>query len=177
MKWVYVDNYIVRPTLDALTIKEIAKWFQDNPDIGITKLTYIYHMCDFNSQYEGYSDDIKHDKICEFIIRDKNFQVDDEIKWLITKYRETQEEESPTLSLYQNAKDVLYKFAEYYKGIDFDERDLKGQPVYKASEVAMSLGKVGAMMKAYDDMKERVKKEIFSTNKTKGDRAINKFER
>jgi len=72
---------------------------------------------------------------------------------------------------------LIHVLSEYYKGIDFDERDLKGQPVYKASEVAMSLGKVGAMMKAYDDMKERVKKEIFSTNKTKGDRAINKFER
>ena len=177
MKWVQVDNYILRPTLDALTIPEIAAWFQDNVDLGIRKLTYIYHMCDFNSQYEGYNNDIKHTKICEFILKDPTFQPDDEIKRLMVIYKESQQEESPTLYLYENAKDTLYKFAEYYKGIDFDEKDLKGQPVYKASEVAMSLGKVGAMMKAYDDMKERVKKEIFTTNKTKGDRAINKFER
>lgn len=177
MKLVQIDNYILKPTLDALTIPTIAEWFKTNPDEGIVKLTYVYHMADFNSQYESYDDKLKHSRICEFILHNKEYQPSEDVKELITMYKQMQEEESPTMYLYNSAKDTLYKFAEYYRNIDFEEKDLKGQPVYKASEVAMSLSKVSAMMKAYDEMKERVKKEIFTSNKTKGDRSINKFER
>lgn len=176
MKLVQIENYIVRPTLDALTIPEIAEWFKV-PTEGIRKLTYMYHMADFNSQFESYSDEAKHTKICTLILKDDAFEPDEELMRMVQMYRQEQIDESPTLYLYNNAKEALYKFAEYYKSIDFSEKDLKGQPVYRASEVANSLSKVGAMMKAFDDMKERVKKELFTTNNTKGGRAINKFER
>jgi len=177
MKLIQSDNYVIKPTVDALTIPQIAEWFQGDVHIATTKLTYMYHMADFNSQFESYDDALKHSKVCEFILKDKNYEPTVDVKEMIQMYKQMQEDESPTLAVYNSAKDALYKFTAYYNNIDFDERDLKGQLVYKPSEVATSLGKIGALMKTYDDMKERVKKEMFATNKTRGDRSINKFER
>jgi hypothetical protein len=178
MNLIEIENNIARPTLEAYTFPIVKDWLEvDTSDVVIQKLSFIYHCSDVRSSFEGSDPDKRIETVCKVIIKDDSFIVTPDMLEVIEMYKEIQENNSAALALYRGAVDTIYKTVKYFKAVDYEERDGRGNPVYKVSDVMSALAKTSPILKSLDDMKQKVMMEQFTSQKTRNNRQISNFER
>ncbi|HEY8364446.1 MAG TPA: hypothetical protein VIK84_02630 [Haloplasmataceae bacterium] len=171
------NKVIINP--DVLSIPQFREiWDRDKSsakEIAEKELAYVYHMCAYKSVYRNYPEDIQEYKIKEDYFKNTKWEPDSIILKAVEKFKELSDTHS--MRFLNAAITACNKLIKYYHGIDFSERDNKGNAVYKVNEVTTALEKSGKIIQSLELLKEKVEKELAINNtKVRGGGTINKRE-
>lgn len=171
------NNYPVI-TPEALMIDSFANiWNRDktkDKSVATKELAYVYFLCDYKSIYNTYPDEIKEEKIIEDIFKNK-YKPDKNVLLAIDKYNELQD--SFNMRFLKSAKSAAEKNMQYFNNVDYSERDVKGNPVYKIKEVQAALKDCSGVIDTLDKLIEKVSKEqALMDSRIKGGGEVSFFE-
>lgn len=161
---------------EALNIPEFsAIWKSDkskDKEKALRELSYIYYCADYNSPYLAYLPNERTEKL------KKDFKINKvtrEIEKGIKKYNELQE--TPSMRFLKSATVALESMEQYFKNIDFNERDDRNAAVYRPVEISKCLKDCGGIMNSLEKLREKVKSEIYAQPTSRGGTMINIFEK
>ncbi len=135
---------------------------------AIQECRFLYHYCDFRSEYSEYRDEEKKEEARIAAQFDENFVISDELQACINVFVKLQE--TRMLKTLDVAELTLDKLRDYYEGIDFNERDIKsGAIVHNPKNVMASIADLGNTNKKLNELRRLVKAEMKETASLKGD--------
>jgi hypothetical protein len=135
--------------------------------------TYIYHYCDYTSQFIDFPEHKRHKKALENAgLTDEDINQD--VKDAIKKYNELQE--TQILRLLKSARRAIQQLEDYYDTVDFSERDVQGRIVHTPKSVMDSLSSLAKIIKSVSDLENEVKKELKEKHRARGDADLGLFE-
>ena len=179
-----VEGNLVVPTEHALLIFPYSEIWERDPDP--TKLeakrqfAYIELNCSYkkSNPYKGFADDVRKTKVLQAIYRDEavTFEEDALIVQGMEIYEELRVQASPTLQYYLSAKEGAEKMMKWLKEFDMEERDARGNLIFKPREITSALKDSYDVMKTLNAMEEKVQEQLFESIKTRGNKEINHFE-
>lgn len=142
---------------------------------AIEDISFVYFYCDYKSDFNDILDD--KEKIAEIkkicISREK-WDIDDKIQQAIDFYLERQETTSS--KLLQSTKHALSELDNFYKNLDFNERDSNGKPIFDVSKVMNSLAGLGKTVQSLKDLEDIVRREREEQARVRGGGAIGDYE-
>lgn len=176
-----VENSVAIPNTETLLIppfKEI--WERDkSKDKGqaIKEFTFVELMSSKKktNPYAGYSDEIRFEKLKEYLF-EEDWEQDNLIEEALIKIKEFQKEASPTYSYYLSVLEAAEKMKTFFKTFNINERNDKGIPIYKPGDITRALNDTDKVLQNINSMKEKVEQELFEQTKTKSNKQINPFE-
>lgn len=142
---------------------------------AMKEITYIYMMADFNSPYAVFPVLKREPEVRKDILGSKDAKIEKRVVEGIKKYKSFQE--TPSMYLLEKTKTAIYKMADYFETVDFNQFDDTGRPVYSAKDVAANLEKIGKIIESYDKVEEKVKKEVKSESRIRGGGTEGQYER
>lgn len=180
-----IEDGMVRPSEIALTIYPFSEiWNRDSSlkkDIATKECAYIEFYCSYkkDNPYKGYNDDQeRHDKIVKGLFPlDLNWMPDYLVTDGIMVYQDFQLNASPTLEHFINAKKALNTLSNFWKNLDMTKTIKSGALLHKPSDVARGLEQTATLLSKFVDLEIKVQQELLSSNKTRGNRIINHFEK
>jgi hypothetical protein len=176
----FVNNKLIISPEDVLIPEVNLIWERDkskDKEVARQELTYIYLISDWNSIYRNYPEAHKDTIIRKDFIKIPKWEPDKAVKEAIKRLEDHQNQSSNSMRLLKSTKNAVEKLSEYFDGIDFTERDEKGQPVYKINEVTRAMESSGKVLQSLETLTEKVEKErSMSSSKIIGGGSINKFE-
>lgn len=161
----------------ALLIKQFKDvWDKDkskDKKLASKELAYIYFIQDWGSAYANYSEDEKHDILKFDLELPEDWEPDHVVKTALKKYDELQQ--TPSMKYAKSVNKAFWDMLAYFDKIDWDERDNRGQAVYKHSEVSKVMGESGKLMDSIKKLDDMVRKEK-SEGRIKGGEELGLFE-
>ena len=139
------------------------------------ELSYVYFICDFKSPYSIYDEIERPAKVKEDFIKEPDWKPDALIKDAMVKYNEFQD--TYTMKFLKKARKGVDKLASYFDEVDFHEKDDRGNLLYKSTDLSRNLKDVGSIVESLDKVENKVKKEIDTKSKIKGQKVIRSRER
>lgn len=130
------------------------------------EMQYVYFLTDYKSLYYSYPEETREQKVIEDFIKIKNWKPDNLVKAAVVKYNELQNTES--LRFLQSARNAMNKLSEYWNTLDVNERNNKGDKVFKPTDVSRSIADSSKMIESLDKIIEKVRKEEDYMNRTRG---------
>lgn len=161
-----------------LTISEFkAIWDRDEHKdkiIANQELLYVYFMSEQkkdSNPYVDYPESSKSTSIIKDHVHVENWVPDPLITLAITKNIDFQIKGNANLRFLNSLKGLMKKITEKYENIDVDERDDKGKPIYKDTELINAASKAEAMVTALEALEQKIIREDV-TKKGKGQKNI-----
>ena len=174
----YKDHKIVLNP-DAVAIPPFRKlWERDKSKTkhkATQELTYIYFMYDFKSPYNIYPENDRKSRVMNDYIKTPDWKPDAEVKLAIASYNEFQRTYS--MRFLESARGLADKLSSYFDEVDFHATDDNGKPLYSAKDAVSNLKQVGDVIESLDKVEEKVRTEVDSKSKIRGDKAIKDRER
>ena len=169
----------VSVTPEALFIPEFAAvWDRDTSsrkEYALRELAYVYFLCDYNSVYQAYPEDVREEKIRKDLSDGtRRIKLSMYCESAVKRYKELQN--TPTMEFLESVKKAMDKMTGYFNSVDFKERDLKGVPIYKPEIVTRCAKEAGSIVDSIDKLKKKVKLEVYESNLARGKASINHFE-
>jgi len=136
---------------------------------AVTKLSYIYFLCDFKSPYvlsvppESLKSTVGRD-----FMKDEDYEPDVKMILAIKKYRELQR--TPSMGLLEASTTTIHKLSSYLRSVDLTERDKSGKPLYKPSDVTNALKSIGGIVESLSKVREQIEKETIKKGILRGQR-------
>jgi len=183
MKIFQVENTNVTPVQEILLIHPFKDiWERDKSKKKTTALrefAYIEFMVSPQSSnpFAGYPENMKGGKIVETLWIDEKWEEDALVRLAIVKYEEWLNEASPSYRFYLAVKKSVDNTREFLETVDLQERDERGKPIFKVSDVLNAQTKSNEVLKNLNALKKNVEQEIFEASKTQSNKEINPFER
>jgi len=147
-----------------------AVWQADKTkkkDKAFAELTYIYHMCDFNSPYSNFPVSKRAENVKEDVMQDTKYKPSKVVTIAMEKYKELSH--TPKQRLYLSCKRKLDDLAYFMDETDINDDTLK--PVLEM------FNKLTATISNFDKLEEAVSKEQKTNNTTRrGERSTALFE-
>jgi hypothetical protein len=147
-------------TAEALLIPVFKKiWDMDkSKDKGqaIKELSYIYLTTDYKSIYASFPQDVKIDTVTKDLFK-TDYKPSKEVLEGIEKYKELQD--TFNMRFLKSARNAAEKTMGYFDSIDYEDRDIKGNPIYKVKEVTSALKDCGGIIETLDKLIDKVSKE------------------
>jgi len=172
-------NYQVIIPPDALVIPSFkAIWDRDKTKEKHTatqELSYIYFAYDFKSPYNIYPLNERLIKVISDFIKKPDWTPDSLLRSAIDEYNEFQRTYS--MRFLESARGLADKLSSYFDEVDFHAVDEKGKPMYSATDAVRNLKEVGNVIESLDKVEEKVKKEVDSKTKVRGQKTIKDRER
>lgn len=163
-------NHTIEVTPEALSIKEFKDiWLRDKKtkkETAIQELSYVYFMADYMSVYNGYEEEEKERQIQRDVFGEKTWSPDSLVKTAIDKYEKLQA--TPSMRFLKAARRAAQALITYFEEVDFSDRDVKGQPIYKVNDVVRALGDSSKVVDALDKWEKKVQKEQLEETKITG---------
>lgn len=130
------------------------------------EFTFIYHYCDFKSQFREYPE---HERWQEAMrnagLDDKD--IDDAVKAAIDRYKSFQETRS--LKIINSAFIGIDKLREYFEDVDLTEKDLNDRLVNDSKKLSSNIKDVAGLLKGLTELEEMVKAELEEKTRIRGD--------
>lgn len=165
MKLLELDGMIGVPAPELTQINEFSTLIKRDRTHGKRKasaeLAYIYYLCDWESPYAAYSENIKSDKIIRDIFTEE-WIPDDEVLSAITKYKELTQSEFKRML--QSARNGANKLIDYFDTIDLTQEDDNGKLKYSAKDLIANISKMGEVMEGIGKLIEIVEKNEEKEN-------------
>lgn len=130
------------------------------------EITYIWFYIDFDSPFFEYTEEQRHQTICEDVLGEKNFKIDSLLKNGIESYKKFSI--TPSMRMLESQYNTIYKMEEYFKNVDFAEDDI--------DKVTKAIINVPKLMEALNQAKEICKKEQQSGERVIGNKTKGMFE-
>lgn len=137
------------------------------------ELTYIYHMCNFQSPFATYTNEEERSEKVAKSLGLTDWKPDDLVIEAQDKYKELTE--SDLIKLLKSAHSTVNKMRDYFDDIDFDKFDVNGKPVYQAKDVIAAIRDLGKLVSGLRDLKVEVEREQQSSGRNRGDVVTNKY--
>lgn len=159
---------------EIIVTKEIGsikafKYVLEHPNVNMF-VSYIYHLCDYQSPYAIYSQDIRKSKVEADILGSKLADKDEKIlNDAIDMYKKLTTTDS--LLLIESARRAVRKLQDYFDNIDLSASDDPGKD---AKNLVSALQSVGKLIGNLDEWEEIIKKER-SSDKTRKNVNLNKY--
>lgn len=165
------DNFeIVLDKPFIATIKEFREIYvrdkTKNKEQAHKEFSFIYNFCDFSSPFIEYDEE---DRFTESVLAaglPENWHPDEDLQAAIDKYLELSE--SRSLKILKTAYTVIDKLRAYYRDLEFDEVDGKGQQKNKPKEVMASLKELKPLLKQLEEQEKDIKRELASSERLRG---------
>lgn len=166
-------------TLEALLIPEFKKLYDRDKTKDKSKvfkeLSYIYFKTDYKSLYLSYEEDMREELLVKDFIGEKGWKPDKDIILAINKYKDFQK--TPSIGFLEDAMMAVNATRKYFREVDYSERDIKGNPVYKVKEVTASLKDCEGVLNTLEKLKKKIEiEQQLSDNKARGGGAGGHFE-
>lgn len=162
----------------ALTIKEFKElWSRDKSktkESATKEFSYIYFSTDWNSVYQNMPEEDRHETLKEDLDLGETWEPDHLLKVAIKKYEELQE--TPTMRYARSVRKAFWDMITYFEHINYAERDVKGQPVYKIQDVTKAMGDSGKLVESVKKLEAIVKKEQLESSRVRSGDELNPFE-
>ena len=136
-------------------------------------LTYIYYLVDFHSPYAVHAPHTREEILNRDFFGGKAPK-EAKILGAIKAYQEFHQ--TTSMYLLEKSKLAARKLADYFNDINFYERDEKGQPLYKATDVTRNLKEVGNIIDSLTKVENKVKKEVQESSHVRGGGSVGHFE-
>ena len=175
-----IEDYESRLSDEALLVEEFkvlyAPTYNKQPGDtqgrerrrAIAECRYIYHFCDYRSEFSEYEDEERHIEALLAAGLAENYKISDEMQACMNIFLRLQE--TRMLKTLQTAEKTLDKLRTYYEDIDFNERDSKsGALVHKPKDIMGSIADLGNINKKLGDLRKQVKAELKETESLRGD--------
>jgi hypothetical protein len=161
------DNEVVISP-EILTIEIFAEiWKEDKSKTKINACTdfkFIYHLCDFNSPYNNYSEEKRTEAIKEEVLGKKDYEPSDKVKQACEIYKRLKQ--SPLEVLLNSVKNKIFEFSKY-----LDENEVDAESTTASLKIIDSMSKV---VSQYKSLESAVKAEKQDTAvKIRGDKQVN----
>ena len=135
--------------------------------------TFIYHYCDFQSQFSDFEEDARRDEsLYNAGLTEEDVNTTVEIA--IDKYKKLQE--TRVLKLLAASNGAIDKLGQYFEDIDFSLMDASGKFVYDPKSIMASITNLDKVYGGLKDLESRVKKELKETARVRGDAILNEME-
>jgi len=135
---------------------------------AIAECQYIYHFCDYRSEFSEYDDTERNIEALLAAGLDEKYKISEEMQACIDIFLRLQE--TRMLKTLETAEKTLDKLRDYYDGIDFNERDPKsGAAIHNPKNVMASIADLGNINKKLGDLRKQVKAELKETESLRGD--------
>lgn len=134
---------------------------------ALLELSFVYFLGDYKSVYLSVPPEERQQTIIEDLEFPKNWTPDDVVKSCVQKYDELQV--TPSMRFLESQLLALEQSIEYFRSVDYKERDSKGKPVYSISEVTKSMKDSAGVLDSLEKIQARVKKELEAKGKIRGD--------
>ena len=163
----------------TLLIKEFKDiWDRDtnkNKASSLMELAYIYFTADYKSVYLAYNPEERDSVIKEDVFGKKvNYIPDSLVLAGINKYTELQQ--THTMRLVKSTRNALEELVNYFNGIDFDQRDNRGQVIYKVTDVTKAMGDTARIVESLEKLEIKIKQELQEAIKARGGEASSLYE-
>jgi hypothetical protein len=165
-----IESNKIKVQPEALLIPQFAEiWNRDKSKEktkAISELSFVYFMADYKSIYASYPESTRTSQIITDTIKDSSWKPDDVIKAALVKYEELQQ--TPTLRLLKSARHALEEACNYYNEVKPNDRNIVA--------ISGSIEKIGKIAESLDKLEDKIKREIQTEGRSKGNREINPFE-
>mgnify|MGYP007100054278 CR=1 FL=1 len=173
-----IDNQvIVQPDKLALPFFKVI-WDNDkskSKDLAFKELSYIFYMVDYKSPYLVYPEEQRTEELIRDIIKDNKWKPSKEVKEAIVKYKDLTKTVSS--ELLESVKSLLYRLKGYFDTIEFDEKATDPEFEMKKAEAAQKgIANVAKSIESLAQLEERVRKEVTTSTKRRGDQQTALFE-
>lgn len=170
------NKVIIDPILLIIPEWKII-WDRDttkDKSVAHQELLYVYFMSEQKKDknpYIDYPETNKSSSIIKGHIKIINWIPDPIVVKAIDKNIEFQTKGNANLRFLNSIKGILTKLTNKFESIDVDERDDKGKPVYKFSEIMAASAKAKDMITTIESLEEKILREDL-TKKGRGQKNI-----
>ena len=134
---------------------------------AIQEARYLFHFCDYRSEYSEYKDEEKHEEALRAAGLPEDYKISEELQACMDVMFKTQD--TRMLRTLRTAENTLDKVREYYDSVDFSEVDKNGALIHKPKDIMASISDLGNVNKKLADLTKRVKQELKETETLRGD--------
>ena len=134
---------------------------------AIQECSFIYHFCDYRSEYTEYEDDDRKEESLLAADLPENFEISEELQACIDVFIKLQD--TRMLKALAVAELTLDKLRVYYEKIDFNAVDKNGALLYKPKDIMASVLDLGNTNKKLNELRRLVKAEMKETASLRGD--------
>lgn len=103
-------------------------------------------------------------------------KLEDCVKEGIRFLDDLQKQGSPTYSYYLSQLRAVEKLKDFFMSFDLDERNDKGQLIYKPKEITSALSDADKITQNLTALRDKVDQELFATVKTRANREVGRYE-
>lgn len=166
----------IRPRSHTLLIKEFKDIYNlsKNKDETTKFLAYVFYIADYKSVYQSYSPEEREEVLKEDLGLPKDWKEPKEVQLGISKYKKLQE--TPTMRYLNAQMKTLEDLINFFKGLDLNERDKSGKPIWKPKEITGAMTDSAKVAESLEKLKEKVKKEEMDTGRIRGGGIAGDFE-
>ena len=170
MKLFEIVNHNPSITAEALLIPEFkALYTRDKTKdkrVATNEIGYIYFSVDYQSNYLTFTKAVRDAELGRDFMGDSNYVPDALVRAAMDKYELLQQ--TPTMRFLKAAQHAQQETEKYFMNINYAERDIKGNAVYKGTDVTKMLKDCAGIKDALDKLIEAVKKEKSNGSTPRG---------
>lgn len=131
-------------------------------------------MCDPNSSFSTYVEDVRKRKVKEAVFgEDSDWVPDAYVSKAIDAYEEMNLTEAE--KLLKSAKESAKSLRKYFEEVDLTEEDDRGKLKWSAKDLINNLGKLGNVIQGIKDLEEQVEKEQLEQGEMRGGVELTEF--
>lgn len=168
-----LENIVKAVPHPATTQIEEFERLLEETENPVRHLAYIYHMYNPESDYSGYSDDLREEEVKNDLYGDKDWEPGDVVLEAERKYQEITE--TPEQKLLRKAVNSVYKLMDYLDEFDPTERDENGKLVWKTKDYIRNMEKLNSVVDSLEELRERVNKGEDAGGDIRGGVELNEF--
>lgn len=167
----------IEPYPTTLAIEEFrVLWERDkskDKGIALKELAFVYFTADYKSTYLSYPPEEREGAIKDDIFK-SNYVPDQAVLNAVDKYNQLQK--TPSMRLIKAAQNTLEELINYFNSVNFTERDKRGQPVYKVTDVTKAMGDTAKVAESLAKLDEKIRKELQENTRARGGEESGAFE-
>ena len=141
------------------------------------ELAYIYNMVNYKSPYVQHFPDekLRQIKVKLAIFGEEDWESDEVVEAALLKYSELVE--TPLIKMIKAALNSVYQMEQYFKEVDWEDRDHKGAMIYKPADVFQAIKNIPHAVEGLTKLQEQIEQEESASNKTRGNVQLNRYSR
>lgn len=175
-----MENGVCKPKEEALLTEPFKGMWESDSRKAIRHFTVIelYTSKLKSNPYAGYPDDYRLQLLTKqnYGREVKYDDLEDCVKEGIRFLEDVQRNGSPTYSYYMSQLRAVEKLKEFFMAFDLDERNEKGQLIYKPKEITSALADAEKIVQNLTVLRDKVDQELFVTIKTRANREVGRYE-
>lgn len=171
MKLIKFENYTLNISDEAYLIRPIRKLFNKDRTVNKEKffqqMSILYFMVDPCSTYMYIIDEKERFK--EILKQEGlpgDYKISDELQEAMDIYKKHCETSS-TLLL-NDTRIMIDNLRKYLRGLDFEEKDDKGRPIYPINQVTSAIDKIPELVEKLSKAEKTIQKELQEEGKVRG---------